>query len=161
MRLLRVFSSTHQIGIDNRHLIDCQGKNMDAKSVIANYASVNENGEIVSFDLEGLDTLIAELRSEAKEIRASQKDVLKKQKEAQKADAAEAGKAFYDSLTIGDEFEILISGKPVRVAKIETKSKTSNSAACKIVNFTDDMGKTPNRYLGFDKVVVPAAEAVA
>lgn len=134
---------------------------MDAKSVIANFASTNENGEIVSFDLEGLDTLIAELRSEAKVIREKNKDALKEQKEANKAVAAEAGKEYYNSLKVGDQFEILISGKPVRVTKIATKSKTSNSAACAIVDWTKDMGSTPNRYLGFDKVVVPAAEAVA
>lgn len=134
---------------------------MDAKSVIANFASTNENGEIVSFDLEGLDTLIAELRSEAKVIREKNKDALKEQKEANKAVAAEAGKAFYDSLAIGQEFDILIGGKATRVTKIATKSKTSNSAACAIVGWTKDMGSTPNRYLGFDKVVVAAAEAVA
>lgn len=128
---------------------------MNAQSIFTSFAM--ENG---SFDLNGLDTLIADLRSMAKDKRAEMKDVLKEQKEAQKATLAEAGKEYYNSLAIGEQFEILISGKPVLVEKIETKSKTSNSAACKIVNFTDDMGKTPNRYLGFDKVVIPQNDEI-
>lgn len=123
---------------------------MDAKEVFAGFET--EAG----FDLNGLDTLIADLRGMAKDKRAEMKDVLKEQKEADKAAAAEAGKAFYDGLDVGEEFDILISGKPVRVAKIATKSKTSNSAACAIVGWANDgsNGKTPNRYLGFDKVIV-------
>ena len=113
---------------------------------------VMENG---SFDLAGLDALIADLRTLAKDKRAEMKDVLAKEKETQKETLAKAGKEYYDSLAIGDEFEILISGKATLVKKIETKSKSSNSAACAIVDWSSDMGKTPNRYLGFDKVVVP------
>lgn len=113
---------------------------------------VMENG---SFDLNGLDALIADLRTLAKDKRAEMKDVLAKEKEVQKETLAKAGKEYYDSLAIGDEFEILISGKATLVKKIETKSKSSNSAACAIVEWSSDMGKTPNRYLGFDKVVVP------
>ena len=113
---------------------------------------VMENG---SFDLNGLDTLIADLRTLAKDKRAKMKDILAKEKEANKAVAAEAGKEYYNSLKVGDQFEILISGKATLVKKIETKSKSSNSAACAIVEWSSDMGKTPNRYLGFDKVIVP------
>lgn len=125
---------------------------MDAKAVFAGFES--EAG----FDLAGLDAMIAELRGMAKDKRAEMKDVLKEQKEADKAAAAEAGKAFYDGLAIGEEFDILISGKPVRVAKIATKSKSSNSAACAIVGWSKEVngGATPNRYLGFDKVVIAA-----
>ena len=122
---------------------------MNAQSIFSSFATEN------SFDLNGLDTLIADLRSMAKDKRAKMKDILAKEKEANKAVAAEAGKEYYNSLKVGDQFEILISGKPVRVTKIATKSKTSNSAACAIVDWTKDMGSTPNRYLGFDKVVVP------
>lgn len=113
---------------------------------------VRENG---SFDLAGLDTLIAELRGLAKDKRTEMKDILAKEKEANKEALAVDGKAFYDTLKIGDEFEILIGGKATKVVKIATKSKSSNSAACAIVGWTKDMGSTPNRYLGFDKVVVP------
>ena len=126
---------------------------MDAKSIVANYAV--ENG---AYDLAGLDALIADLRSQAKDIRASQKEVIAKQKVADKAVAAEAGKEYYNGLEIGQEFDILIAGKPVRVPKIATKSKVAGSAACAIVGWVDDgsMGKSANRYLGFDKVIVPA-----
>ena len=125
---------------------------MDAKTVFAGFETE------VGFDLNGLDALIADLRGMAKDKRAEMKDILAEQKKANKAVAAEAGKVFYDSLKVGDEFEILISGKPVHVAKIETKPKSSNSAACEIVGWKNDgtMGKTPNRYLGFDKVVIAA-----
>lgn len=125
---------------------------MDAKTVFAGFETE------VGFDLNGLDALIADLRGMAKDKRAEMKDVLAEQKKVNKVAAAEAGKVFYDSLKVGDEFEILISGKPVHVAKIETKSKSSNSAACEIVGWENDgtMGKTPNRYLGFDKVVIAA-----
>ena len=118
---------------------------------------VMENG---SFDLNGLDALIADLRTLAKDKRAEMKDVLAKEKEVQKETLAKTGKEYYDSLAIGDEFEILISGKATLVKKIETKSKSSNSAACAIVKWSSDMGKTPNRYLGFDKVVVPQNDEI-
>ena len=118
---------------------------------------VMENG---SFDLNGLDALIADLRTLAKDKRAEMKDVLAKEKETQKETLAKTGKEYYDSLAIGDEFEILISGKATLVKKIETKSKSSNSAACAIVNWSSDMGKTPNRYLGFDKVIVPQNDEI-
>lgn len=125
---------------------------MDAKSIVAGYVSD------AGYDLAGLDKLIAELRSEAKDIRANQKDALKAQADALKAENAEVGKAYYNKLAVGQEFDILIAGKPVRVQKIATKSKTAGSAACAIVGWVDDgsMGKSANRYLGFDKVVVPA-----
>ena len=121
---------------------------------------VMENG---SFDLAGCDKLIAELRALAKDKRAEMKDVLAKEKEANKEALAVDGKAFYETLKIGDEFEILIGGKATKVVKIATKSKTVGSAACDIVGWVDDgsMGKTPHRYLGFDKVIVPQNEEVA
>lgn len=127
---------------------------MNAQSIFSSFAM--ENG---SFDLAGLDTLIADLRGLAKDKRAEMKDVLAEQKKANKEALAEVGKAFYDSLKIGDSFEILIGGKATPVTKIATKSKSSNSAACAIVGWTKDMGSTPNRYLGFDKVVVPQNDA--
>lgn len=126
---------------------------MDAKEVFAGFETE------VGFDLNGLDALIADLRGMAKDKRAEMKDVLAEQKKAEKAVSAEAGKAFYAKLEVGQEFDILIGGKAVRVQKIATKSKTAGSAACAIVDWVDDgsMGKSANRYLGFDKVVIPAA----
>lgn len=121
---------------------------------------VMENG---SFDLNGLDTLIADLRALAKDKRAEMKDELAEMKKANKEALAVDGKAFYESLKVGDEFEILIGGKATLVKKIATKSKTVGSAACSIVGWVNDgsNGKTPNRYLGFDKVVIPQNEEVA
>lgn len=123
----------------------------NAQSVFGSF--VMENG---SFDLNGCDKLIAELRTLAKDKRAEMKDVLAEQKKATKDALSVDGKAFYEKLAIGDEFGILIGGKEVAVKKIATKSKTVGSAACAIINWVDDgsMGKSANRYLGFDKVVI-------
>ena len=127
---------------------------MDAKTVIANFATTNENGEVISFNLEGLDVLISELRAEAKEIRTANKVAAKAQQDANKVAAAEAGKEYYSTLKIGDEFEVVINGKPAKVVKIATKSKEAKTAACSLVEWNETMGKTPNRYPSFDKVVI-------
>ena len=129
---------------------------MNAQSIFTSFATEN------SFDLNGLDKLIADLRGLAKDKRAEMKDVLAKQKEADKEALAEVGKDFYTKLNVGDTFEIKIGGKATLVKKIATKSKTVGSAACAIVEWVDDgsMGKTPNRYLGFDKVIVPVQEEI-
>ena len=120
---------------------------MDAKTVFAGFET--EAG----YDLESLDELITELRTMAKDKRAEMKDVQKAQKTASKEAAAEVGKEYYSKLAVGDEFRIVIGGKEVEVVKIETKSKSNSSAACMIKNWNGE-GKTPNRYLGFDKVIV-------
>ena len=120
---------------------------MDAKTVFAGFET--EAG----YDLESLDELITELRAMAKDKRAEMKDVQKAQKTASKEAAAEVGKEYYSKLAVGDEFRIVIGGKEVEVVKIETKSKSNSSAACKIKDWNGE-GKTPNRYLGFDKVIV-------
>ena len=109
------------------------------------------------FDLSGLDNLISELRTMAKDKRAEMKDVLKAQKDAEKENKSEVGKTYYNKLNVGDEFRIIIGGKEVEVIKIETKSKSNSSAACMIKDWSGE-GKSPNRYLGFDKVVVPEVE---
>lgn len=127
---------------------------MDAKTVIANFATTNENGEVISFNLEGLDALISELRAKAKEIRTANKVAAKAQQDANKVAAAEAGKEYYSTLKIGDEFEVIINGKPAKVVKIATKSKEVKTAACSLVEWNETMGKTPNRYPSFDKVVI-------
>ena len=114
------------------------------------FGSFDVNG---SFDLNGLDALITELRTMAKDKRAEMKNALKVWKTAYKEAAAEVGKEYYNKLNVGDEFKIIIGGKEVEVVKIETKSKSNSSAACMIKNWSGE-GKSPNRYLGFDKVVV-------
>lgn len=128
---------------------------MNAQTIFASFATEN------SFDLNGLDALIADLRGMAKDKRAEMKDEIAEQKKANKEANAEVGKAFYNSLKIGDQFEITIGGKATLVKKIATKSKTAGSAACEIVGWVNDgsNGKTPNRYLGFDKVIVPQNDA--
>ena len=128
---------------------------MNAQTVYDSFAKV-ENEKEVSYDLNGLDKLIADLRTMAKDKRVAMKDELKAQADASKEANAEIGKDFYSKLVIGEEFEILIGGKKTKVTKIATKSKTAGSAACAIVGWINDgsMGKTPNRYLGFDKVVI-------
>ena len=127
----------------------------NAKMVYGSFAKV-ENEKEVSYDLDGLDKLIAELRTMAKDKRTEMKDILAEEKKASKEANAEIGKEFYSKLNVGEEFEILIGGKKTKVTKIATKSKTVGSAACSIVGWVNDgsMGKTSNRYLGFDKIVI-------
>ena len=127
---------------------------MDAQSIIQSFATTNENNEVVSFDLDGLKTLIGDLRSSMSEIKAANKDALKAERDAERAEIAVAGKAYYDGLNVGDHFQYTMSdGTVVDAIKIATKSNTGATAACELVEVPEG-AKSSKRYPKFWQVVI-------
>ena len=116
--------------------------------------AMNEDGSVASVNFDVLDKAIADVRSLRKELKEQFKVTEKAEKEAVNAELGKIGKAYYDSLAIGDEFSYKKSDGTVLVAtKIETKSNSGKRASCALV---ENIGKTPNRYPEFYQVVVPA-----
>ena len=135
---------------------------MNAQNVISAFATLNENGEVVSFNFAEFDALVSTLVTERAKIRKDNKEAIKAQKEADNEALAETGKKFYDSLKVGDEFDYKTAdGTIVHARKIETKSKSGNSAACEVL-FGIECTKSNKRYPKFHQVIVPtASEEVA
>ena len=135
---------------------------MNAQNVISAFATLNENGEVVSFNFVEFDALVSTLVTERAKIRKDNKEAIKAQKEADNEALAETGKKFYDSLKVGDEFDYKTAdGTIVHARKIETKSKSGNSAACEVL-FGIECAKSNKRYPKFHQVIVPtASEEVA
>ena len=123
--------------------------------VVNALSTINENNEVVAFDLATLDEVIKELRTVAKDARVKSKDDEKAKADANKAELAERGKAFYDSLNVGDEFEFrMASGNKFWAKKIETVSKSGMTAACELIT-PPEGAKNTKRYPKFSQVVVP------
>lgn len=127
---------------------------MNTQNVIAAFATLDADGKVASFDFASFDALVSELVTERAKIRKDNATAIKEQKKADSAVLAEAGKAYYNSLKVGDTFKVVIGGEQVEVRKIATKSGSGASAACELV--VSAGGKTDKRYPKFDKVVVPA-----
>ena len=105
-----------------------------AKEIEAQFATLNENGEVVAFDFDAFSALVTELYKDRTTIRASNEEEIKAQKNAENAKLAEIGKAYYKSLKVGDEFSYKDSkGKIWKARKIETKSGTDSTAACELL----------------------------
>lgn len=134
---------------------------MNAQDVISAFATLNENGEVASFNFAEFDKLVSELVSERAKIRKDNKEMIKAQKEADNAVLAESGKAFYDGLAEGDTFTYKTAdGTEVVARKIKTKSGSGNSAACEVISgLTIAEGKSAKRYPKFYQIVVPQAES--
>ena len=134
---------------------------MNAQDVISAFATLNENGEVASFNFAEFDKLVSELVSERAKIRKDNKEMIKAQKEADNAVLAESGKAFYDGLAEGAEFTYKTAdGTEVVARKIKTKSGSGNSAACEVISgLTIAEGKSAKRYPKFYQIVVPQAES--
>lgn len=134
---------------------------MNAQDVISSFATLNENGEVASFNFAEFDKLVSELVTERAKIRKENKEVIKAQKEADNAVLAESGKAFYDGLAEGDVFTYKTAdGTEVVARKIKTKSGSGNSAACEVISgLTIAEGKSAKRYPKFYQIVVPQAES--
>lgn len=134
---------------------------MNAQDVISAFATLNENGEVASFNFAEFDKLVSELVSERAKIRKDNKQAIKAQKEADNAVLAESGKAFYDGLAEGDTFTYKTAdGTEVVARKIKTKSGSGNSAACEVISgLTIAEGKSAKRYPKFYQIVVPQAES--
>lgn len=127
---------------------------MDKTAIINSFATVNAEGEVTGFNFAEFDTLVSDLVSERATLRKTQKEAIKAQKEAQNAELAEAGKAFYNSLNEGDEFQYkMADGTIVTARKIKTKSGAGNSAACEVVSGIET-GKTNKRYPKFHTLLV-------
>ena len=131
---------------------------MNAQSIISSFATLNENNEVVSFNFADFDILVSELVTERAKIRKDNKEAIKAQKEADNEVLAKAGKAYYDALKVGEEFRYKTAdGTEVLVRKIETKSKSGNSAACEVIS-GKECAKTNKRYPRFYQVIVPTEE---
>ena len=127
---------------------------MNAQNVISAFATLNENNEVVSFNFADFDALVSELVTERAKIRKENKEAIKAEKEASNAVLAENGKAYFDSLKVGDEFDYKTAdGTIVHARKIETKSGVYNSAACEVISGIE-ITKSAKRYPKFHQVVV-------
>ena len=113
---------------------------------------VVENDVVTSVDFDMLDKAIADVRALRKELKEQFKEVAKAEKEAANAELAKAGKAYYDSLAIGDEFEYKTAdGTVLKARKIETKSNSGKRASCELLEYST---KSPKRYPEFHQVIV-------
>lgn len=129
---------------------------MNAQSIIAGFATLNENNEVVSFNFADFDKLVSELVTERAKIRKDNKEAIKAKKEADNAVLADAGKKFYEGLAEGDTFTYKTAdGTEVLARKIKTKSGSGNSAACEVISgLTIAEGKSAKRYPKFHQIVV-------
>ena len=134
---------------------------MNAQDVISAFATLNENGEVASFNFAEFDKLVSDLVSERAKIRKDNKQAIKAKKEADNAVLAESGKAFYDGLKEGDVFTYKTAdGTEVVARKIATKSGSGNSAACEVISgLTIAEGKSAKRYPKFYQIVIPQVES--
>ena len=128
---------------------------MNAQSIISSFATLNENNEVVSFNFADFDALVSELVTERAKIRKDNKEAIKAEKEAANEVLAKAGKSYYDALKVGEEFRFKTAdGIEVLARKIETKSKSGNTAACEVISGIE-CAKTNKRYPRFHQVIVP------
>ena len=128
---------------------------MNTQSIISSFATLNENNEVVSFNFADFDILVSELVTERAKIRKDNKEAIKAEKEAANEVLAKAGKSYYDALKVGEEFRYKTAdGTEVLARKIETKSKSGNSAACEVISGIKCV-KTNKRYPRFHQIIVP------
>ena len=131
---------------------------MNAQNVISSFATLNENNEVVSFNFAEFDALVSELVTERAKLRHDNKEAIKAQKEADNEVLAKIGKSYYDALKVGEEFDYKTAdGTIVHARKIETKSKSGNTAACEVISGIE-CAKSNKRYPKFHQVIVPAEQ---
>ena len=131
---------------------------MNAQSIISSFATLNENNEVISFNFADFDILVSELVTERAKIRKNNKEAIKAQKEADNEVLAKVGKDYYDALKVGEEFRYKTAdGTEVLARKIETKSKSGNTAACEVISGIE-CAKSNKRYPKFHQVIVPTEE---
>ena len=117
---------------------------------------VAEDGSVTSVNFYMLDKAIAEVRSLRKELKEQFKEAEKAEKEAANAELGKIGKAYYDSLAIGEEFSYKKSdGTILKARKIETKSNSGKRASCELIECST---KSAKRYPEFYQVIVPTEE---
>lgn len=124
--------------------------------VLVGLADVNENGDVTAFDYDGLGEVIKQLQAKKKEMSDLAKEEKKATKAAENAKNAEIGKAYYDSLKVGDFFRYKDSKGEIHfVEKITTKSNSGLTAACRISAADLKEGKTKReRYPKFYQIII-------
>ena len=126
--------------------------------VMMGLSDVNENGEITAIDIDGMTELVKMIQAKKKELKEAFAEQVKEAKKAENAELAKAGKIYYDSLAVGDTFQYRdAKGKIWEVEKIETKSNSGLSAACKVsdeIRIANNWKKA-EKYPKFYQIVLP------
>ena len=126
--------------------------------VMMGLSDVNENGEITAIDIDGMTELVKMIQAKKKELKEAFAEQVKEAKKAENAELAKAGKIYYDSLAVGDTFQYRdAKGKIWEVTKIETKSNSGLSAACKVsdeIRIANNWKKA-EKYPKFYQIVLP------
>ena len=126
--------------------------------VMMGLSDVNENSEITAIDIDGMTELVMMIQAKKKELKEAFAEQVKEAKKAENAELAKAGKIYYDSLAVGDTFQYRdAKGKIWEVEKIETKSNSGLSAACKVsdeIRIANNWKKA-EKYPKFYQIVLP------
>ena len=126
--------------------------------VMMGLSDVDSNGNVTAIDIDGMTELVKMIQAKKKELKEAFAEQVKEAKKAENAEKSIDGKAYYDSLAIGDTFEYKdAKGKIWSVTKIETKSNSGLSAACKVsedVRIANNWKKA-EKYPKFYQIVLP------
>ena len=126
--------------------------------VMAGFSDVDANGNVTAIDIDGMTELVKMIQAKKKELKDLVAEQNKEAKKEANAELAAAGKAYYDSLAIGDTFSYKdAKGNVWEVEKIETKSKSGLSAACKVsdeIRIANNWKKA-EKYPKFYQIVIP------
>ena len=126
--------------------------------VMAGLSDVDANGNVTAIDIDGMTELVKMIQAKKKELKDLVAEQNKEAKKEVNAELAAAGKAYYDSLAIGDTFSYKdAKGNVWEVEKIETKSKSGLSAACKVsdeIRIANNWKKA-EKYPKFYQIVIP------
>ena len=126
--------------------------------VMAGLSDVDVNGNVTAIDIDGMTELVKMIQTKKKELKDLVAEQNKEAKKEANAELAAAGKAYYDSLAVGDTFSYKdAKGNVWEVTKIETKSNSGLSAACKVsdeVRIANNWKKA-EKYPKFYQVVIP------
>ena len=126
--------------------------------VMTGLSDVDANGNVTAIDIDGMTELVKMIQAKKKELKDLVAEQNKEAKKEANAELAAAGKAYYDSLAVGDTFSYKdAKGNVWEVTKIETKSNSGLSAACKVsdeVRIANNWKKA-EKYPKFYQVVIP------
>ena len=126
--------------------------------VMAGLSDVDVNGNVTAIDIDGMTELVKMIQAKKKELKDLVAEQNKEAKKEANAELAAAGKAYYDSLAVGDTFSYKdAKGNVLEVTKIETKSNSGLSAACKVsdeVRIANNWKKA-EKYPKFYQIVIP------
>ena len=126
--------------------------------VMMGLSDVDSNGNVTAIDINGMTELVKMIQAKKKELKEVFAEQAKEAKKSENAEKSIDGKAYYDSLAIGDTFSYKDSkGKVWEVTKIETKSKSGLSAACKVseeIRIANNWKKA-EKYPKFYQIVLP------